>query len=332
MEKENKVLVTGANGLLGSHVVRELLMRNYKVRVFVREGSDLRALKNLTIEYFTGQIISEKDVYNAVKGCDFVVHAAARTSQVPSALKAFEKPNIESTKNIIKACKELKIKRLVYVSTANCFGNGTLKNPGNEETPFMPWLKSSGYAYSKYLAQQMVLEEVNKNGLDAVVVNPTFIIGKNDFKPSSGQIFNHVVKKSIVFYPTGGKNFVDAEMAAKGVVNAMENGRLGACYLLAGENHSYLRFFRLVTRVLKQKTVFVPIPRWLLLAAGYCGSCYEKIRKKPIQLTYTNARMLCLNNFFTADKACRELDFKVVPVSESVEKAILWFQKNNYFN
>jgi len=328
---KDKVLVTGANGLLGSHVVRELLKKNYKVRVIVREGSDLRALANLDVEYFYGQVTSEKDVNEAVKDCDYVVHAAARTAQLPSGLTAFEIPNIHTTKFIINACKHFSVKRMVQVSTANCFGNGTLENPGNETTPFLPWLKDSGYAYSKYQAQKMVLDEV-KTGLEAVVVNPTFILGENDYKPSSGQIFNHVVNKRFVFYPPGGKNFVDAEMAATGVVSAMEKGEKGECYLLAGENYSYLSFFKMVNSLLKQKAIFIPIPKWILLFAGFCGTMVEKVFEKPVQLTYTNAKMLCLDNYFSADKACKKLDFRIVPTLNSAEKAILWFKANKYFN
>lgn len=328
---KEKVLVTGANGLLGSHVVRQLLRRNYQVRVLVRENSDLRALDNLDIECFTGQVTAVKDVQEAVKDCDYVIHVAARTAQIPSSLKAFEKPNIQSTKHIINACKKFSVKRMVFVSTANCFGNGTPENPGTEDTPFLPWLKNSGYAYSKYLAQQMLLKEAN-TGLDAVIVNPTFIIGENDYKPSSGQIFNHVVNKYFVFYPPGGKNFVDAEMAGFGVMRALEKGRSGECYLLAGENHSYHSFFKLVNKLLDKKAFFIPIPRWILLFAGFCGSAIEKFLKKPVRLTYTNARMLCLGNYFSAEKACKELDFRIVPTSDSTEKAILWFKTNNYFS
>ncbi len=328
---KEKVLVTGANGLLGSHVVRELLKKDFAVRVLVRENSDLRAIMDLNIEYYIGQVTSENDVNEAVKGCVYVVHAAARTAQTPSDLKAFEKPNIQSTKYVIGACKELNVKRLVFVSSANCFGNGTLENTGTEKSPFLPWLKNSGYAYSKYLSQKLVLKEVNA-GLDAVVVNPTFILGENDYKPSSGRIFRHVVNKRFVFYPPGGKNFVDAGMAARGIVSAMKKGKVGECYLLAGENHSYHNFFKLVKRIINQKALFIPIPKWVLLTAGYCGSLVEKVFKKSPQLTYTNARMLCLSNYFSANKACNELDFSIIGTANSAEKAINWLKANNYFS
>lgn len=239
-----KVLVTGANGLLGSHVVRQLLGEGYKVCAMIRKGSNLKALEGLDCDFFEGRVTEKNDVENAVRKCDFVVHTAARTTQSPSAPDVYLKVNVESTIHIVNASVKFGIKRLVYVSTANCFGNGTKTSPGNEQMPFLPWLKNSGYAYSKWLAQQFVLDEAKKNKLDVVVVNPTFMIGENDVRPSSGEIFGHVLKKRVVFYPPGGKNFVDATFAAKGVVGALEKGRTGECYLLTGENLSYLEFLK----------------------------------------------------------------------------------------
>jgi len=327
-----KVLVTGANGLLGSHVVRALLNNRYEVRAMVRKGSNLKALEGLNYELFEGQITRQEDVKKAVEACNFVIHVAANTAQTSSNLEVFRKPNIDSTQFLIDACKKYGVKRFVFVSTANCFGNGTKENPGNENKPFLSWLKNSGYAYSKYLAQQIVLKETVENKFNTVIVNPTFLIGANDVKPSSGQIFSYVLNKSIAFYPPGGKNFVDAETASNGVVRALKNGRNGECYLLAGENHSYKDFFKITKKITGQKTVLIPIPKWVLIFLGQIGNLIEKILKIPVQLNYTNSKMLCLGNYFTADKAINKLNFKITPTKESAEKAILWFQSNNYFN
>ena len=326
-----KVLVTGANGLLGSHVVRVLIQHGFPVRVLVREGSNLQALDGLQIELFKGNISSAENVERAVKGCDFIVHAAARTSQSPSGIVAYIEPNILSTQLIINAARKFGIKRLVYVSTANCFGNGSKKHPGDEEKPFLSWMKKSGYAYSKYQAQQMVLKSAEKDNLDVVVVNPTFLIGENDVKPSSGKIFFHVVNKRAIFYPPGGKNFVDAAVAAEGVVNALIKGRKGECYLLAGQDLSYREFFEKVAKITGQTSVFLPLPRWVIITLGYFGSFIEKVFKIPVDLTKVNARMLCMENYYSSEKAVREIDFQQIQVEESIEKAILWFRNNNYF-
>lgn len=326
-----KVLVTGANGLLGAHVVRELLQRNFDVRVLVRGESNLQALAGLQIELVKGNITSWENIEQAVNGCDFVIHAAARTNQSPSGIEAYYGPNILSTQLIINAAIKFRIKRLVYVSTANCFGNGSKENPGNEEKPFLSWMKQSGYAYSKWQAQQLVLKNSEQENLDALVVNPTFLIGENDLKPSSGKIFFHVVNKQVIFYPPGGKNFVDAKVAAEGIINALLKGRKGECYLITGENLSYREFFKRVTKITGQSSVFIPIPRWMITTLGYIGSFTEIVFKVPVELTRTNAKMLCMANYYTSKKAVMQIDFRQVPVDESMKRAILWFQNHNYF-
>lgn len=326
-----KVLVTGANGLLGSHIVRELLKRNYKVKVLVRKGSNLRALEGLDVGFFYGLMTHKNDIFSAAEGCDYLIHSAAKTSPKPSDVEAFKIPNIKSTEHCIEASKKFRLKRLVYVSTANTLGNGTRDNPGNEERPFMPWLEKSGYAYSKFIAQQMVLNETKNGTLDAVVVNPTFIIGDNDVKPGSGQIFSHIINKPAALYPPGGKNFVDAEAAATGAVNAMEKGKRGECYLLAGENMSYKNFYKMTAEIAGQNPVLIPIPKFILMAFGYVGDFSENVLKVPVRLSKVNARMLCEDNFYTPAKAMKEINLPLISAREAAQKAIGWFRENNYF-
>jgi len=326
-----KVLVTGANGLLGAHVVRELLSRRYFVRAMVREQSNLKALNGLDIEFYFGQVTEIGDVAEASQDCSFIIHAAARTAQKPSGLESYRLPNITSTTNCINVCRNQPVKRLVYVSTANCFGNGTIENPGNEQRPFNQWMKKSGYAYSKYLAQQKVLEAVKNKKLNAVVVNPTFIIGANDVKPGSGQIFSHILNKKIALYPPGGKNFVDAESAATGVVNAMEKGRTGECYLLAGENITYKNFFKMAAEIAGENPMFVPVPRFLMRGLGVWGDFSEKVLNRPLQINSVNARMLCMDNYYTPAKAMKELNLPLTSLRKAAGKAIGWFRQNEYF-
>lgn len=314
--------------MLGSYIVHELVKRKYDVRVMVREESNRTALRGLNIEYFVGMITVKKDVQRAVTGCTFVIHAAALAIHKPTRLDAFRNVNIGSTRLIVDACLQYGVKRMVFVSTANCFPNGTLESPGTETGEFPDWLKESGYAYSKFLAQELVLDKVRNEQLEAVVVNPTFIIGK-DIRPDGGRIFSFILNKYLAFYPVGGKNFIDAGAAAKGVVNALEKGRSGECYLLAGENLSYRKFFKIVSGVTRQKSVLIPVPCLFLRLAGRIGNFFERVLGRPVQLTYVNARMLCLYNYYTPRKAVQELDLPVVSARESIEIAARWFNKVN---
>jgi dihydroflavonol-4-reductase len=317
-----KVFVTGGNGLLGSYIVRELEKRGYDVCVMVREGSDLTALEGTNAEILKGEITRKNDVEKATEGCDVVIHAAAKTTPMLSGIESFKLPNITSTRYLINACRKFGVRRFIFVSTANCFGNGSADNPGDEERPFISWYRKSGYAYSKYLAQKMVLRETIAGNPDAVVVNPTFIIGAKNTDRSSGQIFSYILNKRISFYPPGGKNFVDAEAAASGIVNAIRLGKAGECYLLAGDNLSYKNFFKMVSEITGQKTLFIPVPCFFIKLVGFLGDLSEKIFKKPVQLNSVNARMLCMDNYYTPAKAMKELEFPFIPAEVSVRKAL----------
>ncbi|MEL6634986.1 MAG: NAD-dependent epimerase/dehydratase family protein [Bacteroidota bacterium] len=220
-----KVLLTGANGLLGGHVTRQLLAQGYAVRAIVRPNANCQNLEGLAIETFEGHITKEEDVRNAVKGCTYIIHAAAKTSQWPSDLEAYRAANIDSTRYLIKAAREMAIKRFVFVSTAVCYQNET-EEPGNEESEIMPWLEGSGYVYSKYIAQQEVLREARRGKLPAIVVSPAFIIGPYDSRSLKDSLLGYS-KKRWAFLPSGGKSFIDASYAAEATVNALTKGKVG---------------------------------------------------------------------------------------------------------
>jgi dihydroflavonol-4-reductase len=325
-----KVLVTGANGLLGSNIVRQLSAKGYLVKAMVRKGSDMLSLEGGKFELFEGEITDPGHVSIAVMGCDYVVHAAARTSQFPSNLEAFTKANIDATHNLIEACKEYKVKRFVFVSTANCFTNGSIENPGNESSGFMDWLKGSGYAYSKYLAQMEVLRQAMENAFPAIVVNPTFIIGPYDAKPSSGKLILYACKNYIVFYPPGGKNFVDAEHVAKAISNALKKGKLGESYLLAGKNLTYKDFFCVVKKYTGRRNILIPIPIILLSTMGKLSSLIEHYFPVSLPLNSVNVKLLCLENYFSNNKAKTELKLEETEINNAVSNAIDWFKQNKY--
>jgi dihydroflavonol-4-reductase len=322
-----KTLVTGANGLLGANVVRELESRGKAVRVLVRPGARLTALHGTGAELVQGNFLDPDSLLSALKGCDDVVHAAANTSQWPVNYDFYEPVNVTGTLAVLKACREKGIRRIVYVSTANTFGPGTKKDPGTELSEFSGFRIGSGYVTSKYVAQQKVLEEVEKHGTPVVIVNPTFMIGPYDAKPSSGRIVLMGLGKRIQMYPGGGKNFIHVRDAAAGVCNALERGRTGECYLLANENLTYAEFFTLLNRVAGQRPLKFRLPSVLLRSIGLLGTFSEKMTGIPAPLNNINARLLLLNNFYSGKKAVAELALPQTPIDEAIEDAIKWFRQ-----
>lgn len=323
-----RVLITGANGFLSGHIVNELLRCDYSVRAMMRSGAKAPALAGLDIELAHGNITSKSDVERAVSGCDIVIHAAADTNQSYRSSKDYFLANVEATSNMIEAVSREKCQRLIYVSTANTMGFGTLLNPGNENTPVSALFLKSGYAKSKLLAQGLVLEAVKNQRIDAVVVNPTFMIGPVDHNPHSGRIFKMVLNKKFVICPPGGKNFVDVRDAARAIVNAIANGKSGECYLLAGENLSFHDFFLKVKLYAGQKTKLITFPAAVLKLLGLIGSMGRYLGMKT-ELNLTNARILCTGNYFDNGKAVRCLGLSCSGIDKTIRDYLTWIETCN---
>lgn len=326
---KGKVLVTGATGLLGANLVWHLNNQGYLVKIIVRSGSNLDTLKDCNYELYEGNITDVWALEEAIQGCDYVIHSAAKTSQNPSKIKYFTEVNIDSTAYLIELSKKHKIKKFVYVGTANSFTNGTIEKPGNEKGGFMPWLKKSGYAFSKYIAQQLVLEEAKSNNFPAVVVSPTFMLGQRDSKPSSGKLLLYGLKSRVVFFPKGGKSFVDVDYAAEAIVNSLEKGEIGQSYLISGRNLTYRDFFKKVSEISKQKKILVQIPTFLLSGVALISGFFEKLFSISLPLNRVNQRLLCLDNYFSNEKACSELELKKTSIDYTIKKAIIWFKKTD---
>jgi len=320
------VMVTGATGLLGANVVRELESRGHEVRVLVRPSSDLRALEGTHAERLPGHILDRGSLNRAMNGCQAVVHAAAQTGQWPSGYEHYEQVNVHGTRSVMEACRRNGIRRIVHVSTANAFGPGTREHPATELSEFRGFRTGSGYMISKYVAQQNLLMDVEKNRLPVVIVNPTFMIGAFDVKPSSGRIILMGLRKHWQFYPPGGKNFVHVRDAATAICNALERGNTGECYLLAGENLTYREFFGKLNRIAGNRPAQWEIPGSVLQAAGMIGSLVEKTTGRPAPLNLVNSRLLSTGFYYSGKKAVRELGMPQTPVDTAISDTLEWFR------
>ncbi|MBZ4192378.1 NAD-dependent epimerase/dehydratase family protein [Niabella beijingensis] len=325
----SKVLITGASGLLGYNTALECCRHGLEVRVLVRKSSNTNLLNGLFCEVYYGSIENGAEVLTAVKDCDYVVHTASLTEQWGKSREDYEQVNIRGTEHIIQACLHHGVKRLVYISTANTMAPGSLKQPGTELNSFSLFRINSPYINTKYIAQQKVLEAVVERQLPAVVLNPTFMIGAHDLKPSSGQILKYAMNKWLLFCPPGGKNFVHVRDVSRAIVEACTQGANGDCLLIAGENLSYREFFRIVNRLAQQNPVMLRIPRFILKIGGLLGTALGKITGKRLKLNYASAYLLCLDNYYSGQKAARALGLTYTPVTTAVEEALDWFQKNN---
>ena len=208
-KEKSRVLVTGADGLLGSHIVRRLLQSGkYTVRAFMLPNSKADTLDDLSIERSFGNILQYEEVKHAMLGCDYVIHSAALTDAWPDRSSIIWKVNMEGTQHVAKAVMELGLARMVHIGSASSFDPGTREAPADETAPFTRHQYGLDYVDSKQAARLWVLEKARSGELPALIVHPTFMFGEYDSNPGPGEMLLALYHGKMPFLATRGKDFV----------------------------------------------------------------------------------------------------------------------------
>ena len=325
-----KVLVTGPDGLLGSNLIRELLSRGYSVTAMMENDKKSLTIENLPIQRIVANLLNTQDIINATVGVDIVIHCAASTSMFPARSEIINKVNIGGTQNIVDACKKNKVKRLIYVGTANSFGSGNLDNLGTEKNLYSSEHYGLDYMDSKYKAQLIVLENAKNGSLNAIVVNPTFMIGPFDSRPSSGEMLLSVYKRKIPGYTLGGKNFISVKDVAVAITNAITNARNGECYILGNENLTYKQAFEKIAKTIGVNPPRLKFPTKAVLAFGkinsFLATTFKYTTKMPYELTLLSSEI----HYYSSAKARDELGLPQTPIEVAIKDCFEWFLENGY--
>ena len=328
-----KVIVTGPDGVLGSNLVRELIARDHQVSVLLLKGTTSKTLDGLDIKKFYGNILDKDSLNAAFSGHDIVIHCAASTSIYPARDPFINKVNIEGTENVIQAIKDNNIKRLVYVGTANSFGNGSsLEELGDETNEYTAHKYGLDYMDSKKKAQDLLLDAVKNDGLPALIVNPTFMIGPYDSKPSSGTMVLAIYNGKVPGYTRGGKNYIAVKDAAVAIANALTMGRIGECYILGNENLSYRDAFEKIAQSIGGKAPKLGMGNAGMRAYGSINSFLAKVFRYKPSVTKELAAISCDNFYYSADKARKELQLPSTPMEVAFKECLEWYKENGYLN
>jgi len=328
-----KILVTGPDGVLGSNLIRELLNRNHIVSALLLENTQSPTLDALNITMYYGNILNPADLDLCFKGQDVVIHCAAATNIYPARNEYLFKVNVGGTQNIIDAALKHSISRLIYVGTANSFGYGeSLEHLGKEDNPYKSSKYGLDYMDSKRKAQELVLESVKNHQLPALIVNPTFMIGAYDSKPSSGQMILALHRGRVPGYTKGGKNYVAVKDAATAIANATAMGRIGECYILGNENLTYKEAFEKICSTIGVKPPTRKLTSNMVITYGMLNSFFAKIFRFQPSVTKELAIISCDKHYYSAEKAKKELQLPQTPIETAVKECYNWFITNGYIN
>lgn len=320
-----KVLVTGANGFLGSNLVRILLHRGFQVKAFLLKGVPYHTIASLPIGFFYGDLLQPRSIQRAVAGCDYVVHLAAKPSVWPTRSDEVRKVNIEGTRHVVQACLRAGIERLIHISSAASFPFGTKEHPGVEAIDRAPVVYDMDYIYSKWKSQQLVLQAVVEAKLPALVINPTYMLGPYGRPSGSNQMILRAYQGSLPAFTGGGKNFVHVTDVAVAIANALTKGRIGQCYIAGNENLSYRELFGKIARLLQAPPPRFLAPDWLMKGFGWCSSQLAQVLPIRPALNYSTARIACDGQYYSAARAVAELNMPQTPVDQAIVDAFQWF-------
>jgi len=322
-------LVTGATGCVGANVVAALLARGYDVRAMRRVTSSPDALDGLEPELVVGDILDPPLLIAAMRGCALVIHVAAVSDYWRTPAEHIYRVNVEGTRNVLAAALETGVERLVYTSSIGALG---VPPPGHlldESATFNLPPRRFPYGHSKHLAEQAVREAI-AHGLDAVIVNPTGVIGARDVHLIGGSILREVRRGLSWFAPSGGLNWVDAETVGLGHVLAAERGRTGERYILGGENVSHRATMEIVAEVVGGRRPLLTLPRPLMSAIALLTDGFNALWPGTPLFSGEQARLSGAEIYCDCRKAQQELELPCTPFRTAVERAYTWYRAHGY--
>lgn len=321
------MLVTGANGFIGAHLVRALLREGAATRALVREHADLRALEGLDCELVRGDLRDPAAVERAVHGCEQVFHVAADYRLWVIDAAPMYAANVEGTRNLLAASQRAGVRRIVHTSTVGTLGipHGGL---GREDTPVTLANMVGAYKRSKFLAEQEALKAAGE-GVPVVIVNPSTPVGPLDYKPTpTGRIIVDFLNRRMPAYVDTGLNLADVEDVARGHLQAAERGAVGAKYILGGEN---LTLAEMLARLARLSGL--PAPRIKLpyaVAWGYAlgaEAVARTVTGRAPRASLTEVRMARKRMFFDSSKARDAIGYNPGPIDGALARAIGFFRE-----
>jgi len=337
-------LVTGSTGFIGSQLCRGLLEAGWQVRAFHRPTSRLEALHGLEVEHVSGDITQPESLKPALRGVEAVFHAAAMLGE-PRRPEHMYAVTVGGTRSLLSAAMEAGVGRVVLTSSVAALGPPVeLEPPGrfgfsrarsNGEPDAFHLLDESHtwnyrpewwrYGHAKYLAELEVQRAVAR-GLDAVIVNPSVVLGPGDINRVSGSIVIQVARRRVPVAVGGGLNVVHVRDVVRGHLAALERGRRGERYILGGENLTLARFLDLIAA-----EAGVPAPRLILpprLVRPLAAPTMLLGRFLPLPLNGGILRRAGYWFWYDCTKASRELGLaETLPARQAIRDALQWFRQ-----
>jgi dihydroflavonol-4-reductase len=321
--------ITGANGFIGSHLLRSAVARGLRPIAFVRRGTSLESIADLAGRYelVEGDVREPASVDAFVARCEVVFHLAGLNRYWVRDRAQFHAVNVTGVRSVADACVRHRVVRMVHASSCITLGASDLPVPRDEDAPYN---LAFGFPFgeTKKAGEDEIKQAVRERGLPAVIVHPASAIGERDFRPTPiGGPIARIARGRWPVYIAGGACFIDVHDVVRGLWLAMEHGEPGRQYLLAGENLTHQQFMTQVAELAGVALPRVKLPRPVLDAAGAASEWVaDHVTHRPPPLTRGMTALAGRFLFFDGARAERELGFRAGPVAPAIERCIQWFR------
>ena len=334
------ILVTGATGLVGSHLVCSLTAQDHKVRAIYRDEASLEKFKMVAARYSKAQLDKvewlEADLLDlisledACQGITTIYHAAAFISFDPRDQRKLRKINIEGTANLVNVALSKGVTKICHISSVATLGKALAGQAITEETEWNPQQPGSGYAISKYGAE-MEIWRGGQEGLKVCMLLPSVILGEGHWNSASGNL----IKKGangMPFYTPGGSGFVDVQDVVQAAILIANSAACeGEKFLLSAYNKDYKSFFTNLAIAFGSSKPRYEVPQWCMRIAASTDWLASRILGTPQRLSQALVDSIYKQSNYSSDKIKEKLDFEFTPWEQTIERICDAFKAQNHF-
>ncbi len=326
--KKDIVLVTGATGFVGSYIIRYLVQMGYQVKALKRKNSPMQLVESVIdkVDWLEGDILDLPFLESSLEQVDMVIHAAAMISFHPKEVDAMMKVNAEGTANIVNAALHVGLKKFVHLSSIAALGRKEFQKNIDESVNWENSKLNSNYAISKFKAECEVWRGIQE-GLDAVIINPSVIIGAGFWNSGSCKLFSKMWE-GLAFYPQGATGFVDVRDVAQVSIALMESTIKAERFIVNGANLSYRSFFHQIAVAMDKNPPSKQANPIVLAVLYRIDWLLMKLFNKSPLLTKETIRTTKEQFEYSHQKIVEAIDYQFIPFEESVEETVREFVKN----
>ena len=323
------ILVTGGSGLVGSYLIRQLLENGEtQIRAIKRTTSDLSLLEDVTdkIEWIEGDVMDILSLEEAFKDVSQLYHCAAIVSYDPKDRQKMMRINAEGTANVVNVSLEKGISKMVHVSSIAALGRTKKVEKLSEKTVWSDSKYNSNYGISKFLSENEVWRGIAE-GLNAVIVNPSIILGAGKWGDTSTKLFKEVAN-GLKFYPPGVTGYVDVRDVVKIMIHLMNSEISGQRYILNAENITFYNIFSQIAECLDKNPPSIKVQKWMVKTAYPFLNMYSSLLSKQPLISKEMIRNLGNEYYYSNNKVKDVLDYEFLPVKKSIEDICKVYKKS----